>query len=173
MVGTSNSFPEALMTFRVSLAGSGPGWGATGMAGISARKNVIKQTRPHLISRIWMQKFLPEVSMSTPMGLTFVVDLFWMGGVGVATGVEGSELLGIASGAGVELSGGASLIISAKFLWTATLVSSPPWASGKTGNEKQNRERDSLLLNKFKWFSTFVLNRDYHWILSGILAPST
>lgn len=49
-----------------------------------------------------------------------------MGGVGVATGVEGSELLGIASGAGVELSGGASLIISAKFLWTATLVSSPP-----------------------------------------------
>lgn len=44
----------------------------------------------------------------------------------MATGVEGSELLGIASGAGVELSGGASLIISAKFLWTATLVSSPP-----------------------------------------------
>ena len=51
MVGTSNSLPEALITFRVSLAGSGPGGGWTGTAGIS------------------------EGSMSTPTGLTLVVDL--------------------------------------------------------------------------------------------------
>ena len=60
MVGTSNSFPEALITLRVSLDGSGPGGGWTGTAGRS------------------------KGSMSTPMGFTLVVDLEITGVVGVA-----------------------------------------------------------------------------------------
>ena len=65
------------------------------------------------------------------MGLTLVVDLLWIGGVGVATGVDPKELLALAWSVAVvpeaevvavapAISLGASLMISAKLRWTAT-----------------------------------------------------
>ena len=62
-----------------------------------------------------------------PIGMTLVVDLLWIGGVGVATGVDPKELLVLAWSVAVEaavaapaISLGASLMISAKLRWTAT-----------------------------------------------------
>lgn len=107
MVGTSNSLPRTLMTLRVSLLGSGPALARTGMGGNS------------------------EGSTSAPTGWTFAVDLAVItGGVGVegkedtvvvaaaaVVVVKDVELSAVAAADAMAtflLSGGASLIMSAR-----------------------------------------------------------